>query len=79
MEDNLSGMSKESLVKQFPEVFTEEGWQLNGEYHIKIDPTVSSIQHPPRQVPVSVHEQLKSELEHLRECNIIAPVMAPMP
>ena len=63
VEDNLSGMSKESLVKQFPEVFAEEVGQLDGEYHIKVDPTVSPVQHPPRRVPVSVREQLKSELQ----------------
>ena len=54
MEDNLSGMSKESLIKKFQEVFAEEVGQLDGEYHIKIDPTVSPVQHPPRRVPVSV-------------------------
>lgn len=54
VEDNLSGMSKESLIKKFQEVFAEEVGQLDGEYHIKIDPTVSPVQHPPRRVPVSV-------------------------
>ena len=51
VEDNLSGMSKESLVKQFPEVFAEEVGQLDGEYHIKVDPTVSPVQHPPPPPP----------------------------
>lgn len=54
VEDNLSGMSKESLIKKFQEVFAEEVGQLDGEYHIEIDPTVSPVQHPPRRVPVSV-------------------------
>lgn len=48
VEDNLSGMSKESLIKKFPEVFAEEVGKFDGEYHIKIDPTVSPVQHPPR-------------------------------
>ena len=47
VEDNLSGMSKESLIKKFPEVFAKEVGQLDGEYHIKTDPTVSLVQHPP--------------------------------
>ena len=79
VEDNLSGMSKESLVKQFPEVFAEEVGQLDGEYHIKVDPTVSPVQHPPRRVPVSVREQLKSELQRLTERDIIAPITTPTP
>ena len=36
--------------------------QLEGEYHIKIDPTVSPVQHPPRRVPVAIREELKAEL-----------------
>ena len=72
-------MSKESLIKKFPEVLAEEVGQLDGEYHIKIDPTVSPIQHPPRRVPVSVREQLKSELQRLTERDILAPVTAPTP
>ena len=72
-------MSKKSLAKQFPEVFAEVVGQLGGEYQIKIDPTVSSVQHPPRRVPVSVREQFKSELERLTERDIIAPVTAPTP
>ena len=80
VEDGLnSGMSKESLMKQFPEVFAEDVGQLEGEYHIKVDPSVSPVQHPPRRVPVAVREQLKSELERLTERDIIAPVTAPTP
>ena len=80
VEDGLnSGMSKESLMKQFPEVFAEDVGQLEGEYHIKVDPSVNPVQHPPRRVPVAVREQLKSELERLTERDIIAPVTAPTP
>ena len=79
VEDNLIGMSKESLIKKFPEVFAEEVWQLDGKYHTKIDPTVSPVQHPPCRVPMSVRKQLKSELRHLTEHEILAPVTAPMP
>jgi len=61
--DNTNGdMLKESLLKHFPEVFAEEVGQLDTEYHIKIHPTVSPVQHPPRRVPVAVREQLKAEL-----------------
>ena len=80
VEDSVnSSMSKEDLMKQFPEVFSEEVGQLDGEYRIKIDPSVSPVQHPTHRVPVSVHEPLKLELERLTERDIIAPVTAPTP
>ena len=68
VDDNLNGgtcMSKESLLNQFPDVFAEEVGQLDGEYHIKINPSVSPVQHLPRRVPVAVREKLKSELERM--------------
>ena len=65
-------MSNGSLLKQFPEVFAEEVGQLDGEYRIKIDPTVNPVQHPPRRVPVAVREQVhvRSELDHMTEQGI---------
>ena len=78
--DNPNGnLSKENLLKHFPEVFAEEVWQLDGEYHIKIDPSVSPVQHPPRRVPVAVCEQLKAELDRMVEQDIIPPVTTPTP
>ena len=47
-------MSKESLVKGFPQVFAEEVGQLDGEYHIKLDTTMAPVQHAPRRVPVAL-------------------------
>ena len=80
VDDNLNrGMSKERLLNQFPDVFAEEVGQLDGEYHIKIDPAVSPVQHPPRRVPVAMREKLKSELQHMTAQNIIAPVTTPTP
>jgi len=80
VRDNPNGnLSKESLLKHFPEVLAEEVGQLDGEYHIKIDPTVSPVQHPARRVPVAVREQLKAELGRMVEQDIIAPVTTPTP
>ena len=80
VDDNPNGgMSKERLLNQFPDVFAEEVGQLDGEYHIKIDPAVSPVQHPPHRVPVAVREKLKSELERMTAQNVIAPVTTPTP
>ena len=73
------GMSKESLLKQFPQVFAEEVGKLDGKYHIKIDCAVNPVQHAPRRVPVAIRERLKSELDRMQEQDIIAPVTAPTP
>ena len=80
VENHLNGgMSKESLLKQFPEVFAEGLGLLDGEYHIKIDTTVRPVQHPPRRGPVAVRGKLKSELDRMVEQQIIAPVTTPTP
>ena len=77
VDANLNGgMSKGSLLNQFPDVFAEEVGQLDGEYHIKINPSVSPVQHLPRRVP-AVREKLKSELERMTAQDIITPVTTP--
>ena len=53
-DNQNENLSKESLLKHFPEVFAEQVRQLEGEYHIKNDPTVSPVQHPLHKVPVAV-------------------------
>ena len=70
-------MSKESLVKGFPQVFAEEVGQLDGEYHIKLDTTMAPVQHAPRRVPVALQARLKTELEEMEKQGIIASVTTP--
>jgi len=74
-----SGLNKEDLIRQFPPVFAEKVGQLEGEYHIKLDATLSPVQHAPRRVPVALRDQLKAELDKMTEQGIIAPVTAPTP
>ena len=74
-----SGLNKEHLIRQFPSVFAEKVGQLEGEYHIKLDATLSPVQHAPRRVPVALRDQLKAELDKMTEQGIIAPVTAPTP
>ena len=40
-------LSKEELVTKFPKVFKEGVGNLDGEYKIKLDPTVQLVQHAP--------------------------------
>ncbi|XP_032225763.1 uncharacterized protein LOC116608835 [Nematostella vectensis] len=67
----------DNIVQQFPNVFADEVGLLDGEYHIKLDGTVSPVQHAPRRVPVALRDQLKAELDKIVEQEIIAPVTAP--
>ena len=41
-------LSIEQLFKQYPKVFSEGVGRLEGQYHIKLDPSISPVQHPPR-------------------------------
>jgi hypothetical protein len=70
-------MTKESLVENFSKVFTEDIGQLDGEYHIKVDPTITPVQHAPRRVPVALRAQLKAELEEMERQGIIVSVTTP--
>ena len=70
-------MKRESLVEKFSKVFTEDIGQLDGEYHIKIDPTIIPVQHAPCRVPVALRAQLKAELEEMEQQAIIVSVTTP--
>ena len=74
-----SGLNRADLIRQFPRVFAEEVGQLEGEYRIKLDTTISPVQHAPRRVPVALRDQLKAELDKMTEQGIVAPVTAPTP
>ena len=72
-----TAISKEDLVKKFPNVFGEGVGQLDGEYRIRLDETADPVQHAPGRVPVALREQLKQTLDDLEQQEIVAPVTAP--
>ena len=61
---------KEDLLKQYPECFNGIG-KFQGEYHITVDPSVPPVIHPPRRVPVSLKDDIKSELDDMVKNGII--------
>ena len=80
MVDNPNrNLPKESLLKHFPEVFAEEVGQLDGEYHIKIGPTVSPVQHPPTKYLLQYVNSSKPSWAVWWNKTSFAPVMTPMP
>ncbi|KAL9977436.1 hypothetical protein ACROYT_G014839 [Oculina patagonica] len=55
---------KQDLIAQYPECFNDIG-EFQGEYHITLDPSVPPVVHPPRRVPISLRDNLKSELDDM--------------
>ena len=77
VNDKSDALTKEALIKAFPEVFSESVGKLEGEYHIKLDKAACPTQHAPRRVPVALRGQLRAELDRMVQQNIIAPVTTP--
>ncbi|PFX24924.1 Uncharacterized protein K02A2.6 [Stylophora pistillata] len=67
-------LSKEELVTKFPKGFTEGVGNLDGEYKIRLDPTVQPVQHAPRRVAVALQPKLKETLDDLVTQEVIAPL-----
>lgn len=48
--------------------------KIEGKYHITLDSNVTPVVHPPRRVPLTLKDKVKSELDRLMSTNIIAKV-----
>ena len=72
-------LTKEQLVKNFPKVFADGVGKLDGEHHIRLDPSVDPVQHAPRRVQVALRSKLQSTLEDMVLQEVLAPVTEPTP
>ena len=72
-----TSITKETLIKQYPEVFSEGVGKLAGEYHIRINSSIDPVQHAPRRVPVALRAKVKEALEDLEKQEIVTPVTSP--
>ena len=74
-----ASISKETLIEQYPEVFSEGVGKLAGEYHIRIDSSTDPVQHATRRdrVPVALRTKVKETLEDLEKQEIVTPVTSP--
>ena len=79
MDSNKQPVNKETLLKKYPEAFSEGVGELAGEYNIRNDKSVDPVQHTPRRVPVALREKVKEALETLEKQQIIVPVTTPTP
>ena len=73
-----SKLTQDSVLKDYTHVFTGMG-ELAGEYTIHTDPNVSPVVHPPRRLPLSLQDAVKSELDAMVEKQVIVPVTEPTP
>ena len=65
VNDKGDALTKEALIKAFPEMFSESVAKLEGEYHIKLNKAACPTQHAPRRVPVALGEQVRAELDRM--------------
>lgn len=74
-----SPFTTRQLIQWYPAVFGDGVGHLEGQYHIRLDESVTPIQHSPRRVPVPLREALQSTLGDLTQQGIIIPVQRPTP
>ena len=67
-------ITKEYLLKEYTDVFTGIGCFPGPEYHIELDPDVTPVQHPPRQVEAQLQPAYKDELDRLVGSGILKEV-----
>ena len=78
LNDNQT-VTKDTLLKKFPDVFDEEVGMMEGEHKIRIDKSVDPVQHAPRRVPVALRAKVKEALQSLENQEIITSVTTPTP
>ena len=71
-----SQMSKESLLRQYPECFRETG-ALPGTYKIPTREDAVPCKDAPRSVPESQREPLRKELQRMQDIGVIEKVNGP--
>ncbi|KAL7873908.1 hypothetical protein SRHO_G00048780 [Serrasalmus rhombeus] len=64
------------IFKEYADVFVGIGC-LDGEHTIKVDEKVTPKVHPPRKIPVTLREKLKTELKRMEKIKIIAKIDEP--
>ncbi|XP_045182664.2 uncharacterized protein K02A2.6-like [Mercenaria mercenaria] len=75
--DNLDmALNKEDVLSRYPDIFQGIG-QLPGECEIHLKQDAIPVIHPPRRVPVAVHDKLKAELQMMLEKRVIQKVSEP--
>ena len=68
----------EDLLRLYPNSFDRLG-SLKGEYDIKVDPTVSPVQHVRRKVPIESKAAIEEAIDYMVKQDILEPQIEPTP
>ncbi|CAB4006996.1 Hypothetical predicted protein, partial [Paramuricea clavata] len=72
----LSGLSSEQIFTKYAPCFEGLG-RISEPYHIKVNPTVTPVVHPPRKLPATLRDRVHRELSSMEENGIIKKVDGP--
>ena len=79
MGQHIKPLTKTRLEEQFPTVFADGVGKLDGEHHIRLDPSVDPVQHAPRRMQVALRAKLRESLEDIVSQEVLTPVSEPTP
>ena len=63
-------VANQNVLHEYSDLFQGLGC-ISGEHTIKVDPSIPSVVHPPRKVPVSLKDKIKDELDHMEQTGVI--------
>ena len=72
----LNKRDKMDIFKEYADVFEGLGC-LEGEHTIRINEGVTPKVHPPRKIPVTLREKLKTELNRMEKLKVIVKIEEP--
>ena len=70
-------LTKDTILKKYPDLFNGELGELPVIYKMRLDPEVKPVVCPPRRVPVALQDQVKDELDRMTSIGVITPVSEP--
>ena len=73
---DLPGLNKPTILTDYADVFDGLGL-IPGECKLHLDPNAVPVVHPPRRVPIAIHNLLKKELDRMEKAQVIAKVTTP--
>ena len=74
---NLKGLTKETVLKQYSDVFSEGLGCIAELVHLDVDGSIQSTKQAARRLPLALQEDVKSELDRLETIGVIAKVSRP--
>ncbi|XP_048257542.1 uncharacterized protein K02A2.6-like [Haliotis rufescens] len=72
-----TGLTKEDILKTYPDIFSDELGTFEGTQKLEIDPSITPVKQPLRRIPHALKQDLKTELERLEKRGVITPVDTP--